>query len=73
MSWIIYKIDPDGGHKLYVTDIYEDSVGHFGGPGAQEEACEWKDQADAQRALDWLNDPETFYGQQATHILEHKP
>lgn len=73
MTWIIYQPCRDDGHRMYVTDISEGSVGHYSGPGELNQACTWDEQADAQRALDWLNDPETFYGPQTPHFLVEKP
>lgn len=73
MSWIIYQLDPEKGNRMYVTDIYEGSVGHYSGPGELNQACEWERQEDAQRALDWLNNPETFYGPQTPHVMVEKP
>jgi hypothetical protein len=67
MTWVIYQ---EGSQKMYVTEIDGYSVGHFGGPGALREAVEWDDKADALKALEWLNDPETFYGPQKPHVLE---
>ncbi|MGY2255067.1 hypothetical protein [Pseudomonas reactans] len=73
MSWVIYRAETEHQQRMYVTDIHDDSVGCFGGPGALNEACEWDSQADAQRALDWLNDPATHYGKQDPYLLEEKP
>jgi hypothetical protein len=73
MSWIIYQLCRDDGKRMYVTDICEGSVGHYSGPGELDQACEWDEKVDAQQTLDWLNDPETFYGPQTPHVLEEKP
>lgn len=73
MSWLIYKSDPESSQRLYVTGKQEGCVGYFGGPGALDEAHEWDDKAAAARALEWLNNPETFYGPQELHVLEEKP
>ena len=70
-EFLIYKIDPDSG-KTYVTGI-GDSVGYFSGPNDQESACDFGSQENAEKALAWLNDPETWFAPPETHFIEIKP
>lgn len=65
--YMIYRQDEDG--PAYVTDG-PFGVGYFSGPGELEEACKWKVLEDAKGVLDWLNDPETFYGEPQQHFIQ---
>ncbi|MBP3864206.1 MAG: hypothetical protein J6F32_06960 [Pseudomonas sp.] len=65
-AFIIYRQDEDG--PTYVTHI-GDGVGYFSGPGEICEAAKWPSEEKAKEALEWLNDPLTFYGEQNKHFI----
>lgn len=58
------------GVRHYVTHVIHDEVGLFGGPGAEKQAATTSDPEHANALLEWLNDPETFYGDAQPYILE---
>lgn len=66
-KFTIYRQDEEG--QQYVTHI-GDGVGYFSGPGELEEAAKWDSEEKANEALEWLNDPETFYGTPAKHFIQ---
>lgn len=70
MGFIIYREDEEG--PQYVTHI-GDGVGYFSGPGELDEAAEWGSEKKAKEALEWLNDPETFFGKSNQHFMKVKP
>lgn len=59
------------GVRHYVTHVMHNEVGLFGGHGAEEQAATIDDPEHAKALLEWLNDPESFYGTMTSpYVLE---
>jgi hypothetical protein len=72
MIWLIYQLDRKSGKRMYVTNIQGSGIGHYSGPNELKSAYKWDDLAEAQSTVEWLNDPETFYGLQTPHMIEER-
>lgn len=58
MQYVIYQYSEDNSYKMYVTHIYEGSIGRFNNIN-EAGTC---DEENANKLLEWLNNPETHYG-----------